>query len=90
MTMTNERVCASGEARSIAAESDNMTSSPNQMTRVQMQTESMIVESLIGTALAFFSCPDPSDAIYLLDMAHQRARRLNEALDNVNEPEAVA
>lgn len=62
----------------------------HKMTRDQMQTEAMIIETLLTSVMALNSAPQTEDTFTLIDMAHNRACRLNQALDRVNAPEEAA
>lgn len=55
------------------------------MTRDEMQTEALIIESLLTAVMALHSGNNPQDAINLIEMAQSRAEKLNNALDSVNE-----
>ena len=77
----------------VNAESANNTGLPgpnNQMTRDQMQTEASIIEKLLGAALALHNGDTPHDAIPMIEMAQDRSRVLNAALDEVNASEVLA
>lgn len=57
----------------------------NTMTRDQMQSEALVIKSLLNATMALRNAPDPNDeAILLIEMAHQRSAKLNAALDAVN------
>lgn len=58
------------------------------MTREQMQTEALIIQTLLNTAMAMQSGLKPEDGLTMVEMAHDRAKHLNFALDSVNAPEA--
>ena len=62
---------------------------PRKMTRGEMQTEALVIESLLSTAMAYFSSKNPEEMMTIIEMAHERARKLNEALDSINAPETV-
>lgn len=64
-----------------------MTKSKITMTRDQMQTEALIIESLLETAIAMYGGVKPEDGLTMVEMAHDRAQHLNRALDSVNAPE---
>jgi len=57
------------------------------MTREKMQTEALIIENLLEAAMAMQGDDDREDALTMIEMAHDRAGRLNNALDQVNNPE---
>lgn len=59
------------------------------MTRAEMQAEAMVIASLLNSVMALYSRPDNGDAIRLVEMAFDRADRLNAALDIVNAPEVA-
>lgn len=67
-----------------------MTKTNPQMTRDQMQTEALIIESLLNTAMAFQSGTNPQDALMMVEMAHDRASQLNRALDSINAPKVAS
>ena len=72
-------------------EHTNSTNCENQdirMTRDQMQTEALVVETLLDAVMALNCSTDSSEAGELLQLAHDRARQLNFALDSVNELKA--
>jgi hypothetical protein len=56
----------------------------NDHKRAQMQTEAMIIESLLNAAEAIFSSDTIEDALPLIEQARSRAAALNVALDSVN------
>ncbi|MBZ0127973.1 MAG: hypothetical protein K8F59_02550 [Rhodobacteraceae bacterium] len=55
-----------------------------QMTRAQMQTEALIIESLLNAVMTLFAGDNAQDSITLIEMACERAEKLNCALDSVN------
>lgn len=58
----------------------------NQLTRNQMQSEALVIKCLLNATIAMRNTPDPNDeTVLLIEMAHQRAAKLNTALDAVNE-----
>lgn len=69
-----------------SANGRDMSKPDVKMTRDQMQTEAMVIESLLVAAQAIFDTSDPSDALNLVYMATKRASQLNRALDCVNAP----
>ena len=56
------------------------------MNHQEMQTEALIIESLLGAALAMSAEDDREDCLLMIEKAQARAKRLNEALDIVNLP----
>lgn len=56
------------------------------MTRDEMQTEALIIQSLLDAASAMFGDADRQDCFDLIEKASGRAQRLNNALDSVNDP----
>lgn len=56
------------------------------MTRREMQTEAMVIKSLLGAAISLHARSDPQDAMTVIEMAHRCAHRLDIALDAVNAP----
>lgn len=63
----------------------------SKMTRDQMQSEALIIESMHNAVMALWSAADPADDAYtLVERAHARARNLNAALDSVNDKEAAS
>ncbi|MCR9088681.1 MAG: hypothetical protein NXH97_18270 [Rhodobacteraceae bacterium] len=54
------------------------------MTQDQMQTEALVIETLLEAVVALSCSTKSSDAAELIDMAQSRARQLNIALDLVN------
>ena len=68
-----------------------MTQSNTKMTRSDMQSEALAIQSRLNAAMALRSVSDPDDeATTIVEMAHGRAARLNAALDSVNALEAVS
>lgn len=63
---------------------------PVEMTRDEMQTEALVIQSLLNAVMALHSGDNPQDAISLIEMAHDRSEKLNCALDSVNAPEVAA
>ena len=61
-----------------------------QMTRSEMQTEALVIEALLNAAMAMHGSLDPNDALPMVELAHDRAQRLGNALDVVNAPEDEA
>ena len=59
------------------------------MTRDQMQSEALIIQCLLNSAMALSGDPDPDHGFTLIEMAHGRAKRLNSALDSVNAPKEM-
>lgn len=59
------------------------------MNRCEMQTEALIIESLLNAAIAIFGSNDPQDALIMVGMAHDHAEKLNTALDSTNAPAAM-
>ncbi|UAB89682.1 hypothetical protein I5192_03080 [Ruegeria sp. SCSIO 43209] len=56
------------------------------MTRDEMQSEALTIKCLLNAAMAMRNAPDPNDeTILLIEMAHQRAAKLNTALDAIND-----
>lgn len=74
--MTEHTNCTNGEDQHI------------RMTRDQMQTEALVVETLLDAVMALNCSIDGSEAGELLQMAHHRARQLNFDLDSFNELKA--
>ena len=66
---------------------NQMTKSEITMTRDQIQTEALTIESLLEAAMAINGGVKPEDGLTILGMAHDRAQHLNRALDSVNLPE---
>ena len=60
------------------------------LTREQMQTEALTIESLLDAAMAMFGSFDRTEMIELIEMAQMRAKRLNTALDSIYEKEVTA
>jgi hypothetical protein len=60
--------------------------SKDKMTREQMQTEALIIESLLDAAMAMHSEVDREDCFQMIEKASARANRLNRALDSINAP----
>ena len=58
-------------------------------TRQQMQDEASTIESLLKAAMALTATGSEQDAFNLVAMAHGRTRKLNLALDAVNEPAKI-
>lgn len=58
--------------------------SKGKMTREEMQTEALIIESLLDAAMAMQSEDDREDCFQMIEMASRRASRLNRALDSIN------
>lgn len=54
------------------------------LTREEMQTEALIIESLLDAAMAMQSESDREDCFQMIEMASRRANRLNKALDVIN------
>lgn len=78
--MIEQRICASD------------TGLPNEtvkMSRMDMQTEALIIESLLNAVIAMAGDTDREFTIAIVEMAHERARGLNEALDSTHAPEAM-
>lgn len=67
-----------------------MTTPETKLTRAQMQTEALIIQTLLGSVMALYSGTKPQDAIELVEMAQDRAMLLNNALDSQNAPELGA
>ena len=60
---------------------------PDFMSRERMQTEALAIQSLLQAAEAILGTNDLSGGMDLVEMARDRAQRLNVALDSVNEHE---
>lgn len=60
------------------------------LTREQMQTEAMIIESLLSGIMAMQSGTYREEAVTLIEMAHDRARKLCDALDSIHEKTEAA
>ena len=60
------------------------------LSRDEMQTEAMIVESLLKAAMAVLTSNDSEDAFVLLDMAQLRAGKLKTSLDSLYVEEEAA
>ena len=56
------------------------------LTREQMQTQALVIESLIAATLSMHGEDDIQDCMTILEMAMHRANKLNVALDSVNCP----
>jgi len=62
-----------------------MTKEPlGSMDRGQLQTEALIIESLLNAAMAIAGGVDREDAVTLVEMAHDRAHNLQCALDSIH------
>lgn len=59
------------------------------MTRQQMQDHALVIECLLGAALAMGD-EDMEDVFCLIQKAQCRAKRLQKSLDLINEPEIAA
>lgn len=59
-------------------------------TREELQIEAMILASILGTVTAMISDPDKRNQYDLIDMAYERAQRLNAALDSVENPQVAS
>ena len=53
------------------------------LTRDQMQTEALTIETLLDAVMALYGSFDHTEMIELVEMAQKRAKRLNTALDSV-------
>ena len=53
------------------------------LTRDQMQTEALTIETLLDAVMAVYGSFDHTEMIELVEMAQKRAKRLNTALDSV-------
>ena len=67
-----------------------MINSNVSMTRCQVQTEALIIESLLNAVMAIQSSEDPQEAVVIVELACDRARRLNVAMDSINAISEVA
>lgn len=54
------------------------------MSRDQMHVEALVIENLIGAAMALNLSVQPGEMVPLLELAHERAGKLHEALDGVH------
>jgi len=57
------------------------------LTREEMQTQALIIETLLGATLSMHGDDDIQDCMTILEMAMHRANKLNLALDSVNCPD---
>ncbi|WP_170545283.1 hypothetical protein [Ruegeria arenilitoris] len=80
--MTEQRASANREVFSY----------PNKRcTRAELQQEALIIESLLEAATALVGGNDSGDnMIVVMEMAQDRAKKLNAALDSVNHPELAS
>lgn len=68
-----------------------MNTSNTKISRAQMQSEALVIQSMLSAVMALRSVPDPDDqTMTIVEMAHGRAERLNAALDSVNALEVVS
>ena len=58
--------------------------SNGKMTRSEMQTETLIIESLLNAAMSMHYEADREDCFLMIEKASNRVRRLNTALDSIN------
>jgi hypothetical protein len=58
-------------------------------TRAQMQTEALIIETLLEAAQASFAGEDISQCLTLVEMAAALAGQLHTALDSINAPKGA-
>ena len=68
----------------------NHRTHPKQMTRGQLQTAALVIESLLNSVMALNSRVDPDYGFTLVEMAHARAVKLNTSLDEVNGAEVTS
>lgn len=54
-----------------------------------LQSEALIIESLLDAAMSMFAVPDRQDSMTLVEMASVRAARLNRSLDSTNLPKVT-
>ncbi|WP_372575029.1 hypothetical protein [Ruegeria jejuensis] len=75
--------------RASANDTVRQTTYPNvTLTRDQLQTEALIIEKMLDAAIASFGGADAEENLFsLVERAHDRAHKLNIALDSVNAPE---
>ncbi|MHA3915686.1 hypothetical protein [Halovulum sp. GXIMD14793] len=59
-------------------------------TRAQFQDDALVIESLLNSVMAMAFHENGGDAITLVEMAHDRAAKMNRDLDSVNAPEVGA
>jgi len=62
-----------------------MTEQTVKMTRQDIQDEALIIHSLLAAAQAMFGEGNEQDMLTMVEMAAQRANKLNIAMDSVNE-----
>ncbi len=60
------------------------------MTRAELQSEALIIQSLLNAAMALQCGTQTHETMAVVEMAHDRARNLNHALDSLNMDEVVA
>ena len=63
-----------------------MANSEN-MRRSELQTEAMIIQSLLNAAMALQAGGHHDDSAEVLEIAHSKSKNLNNALDIVNPKE---
>ncbi|MEO1641462.1 MAG: hypothetical protein AAFU41_19690 [Pseudomonadota bacterium] len=64
---------------------------PNKsMSRDEMQTEALVVETLLSAAMALLGSGDTDATFTMIETAQEKARKLQSALDSVNAPQVAA
>lgn len=58
-------------------------------TRAQLQDDALVIESLLNSVMAMSFRENVQDTMTLVEMAHDRANKLNRELDIVNMQEVV-
>lgn len=60
------------------------------MTRAELQSEALIIQSLLNAAMALQCATEKHETMAVIEMAHDRARGLNHSLDSLNMDEVAA
>lgn len=69
----------------------NDTGLPELLAHIQdLQNEALIIESLLDAAMSMFTVRDMQDSMSLVEMASERAARLNRALDATALPKVAS